>query len=208
MCFNATITTPLHIIVEEYRLEVLGELNYSQYGQNRIAFTHPFIPMISQGRKLSLGKWGLIPHWVNDCTKADDISKYTLNARVETITEKPSFKYSVNKGRVVIVFDGFFEWKHVGKQKIPYYVSSTNGKPLVMAGIVSQWRGIDTFSIITTQALGIMKEVHNSKERMPYFIHEDDMDTWLDSTIKYDDVIGEVSPIFEHLKATQRTPGE
>lgn len=206
MCFNATITTPLSVAIEMYKLAILEELNYPLYGQNRIAFTNPFLPMISEGRVLSLSKWGLIPNWVNDCTKATDISKYTLNARVETITHKPSFKYSVNKGRVVIMFDGFYEWKHVGKNKIPYYVSSKNEKPLLIAGLTSQWRGIDTFSIITTDALGIMKEVHNTKERMPYFIHEDHMDEWLNSEIKYDEIIQVVSPIFEHLKAVERDP--
>lgn len=189
-----------------YKLEILEELNYSMYGENRIAFTNPFLPMISEGRVLNLSKWGLIPNWINDCNRASDISKYTLNARVETIMEKPSFKFSINKGRVVIMFDGFYEWKHIGKDKIPFYISSKDNKPLLIAGLTSQWRGVDTFSIITTDALGIMKEVHNTKERMPFFIDESDMDNWLNSSKDYNCIIEEVSPIYKHLKAEERDP--
>lgn len=201
MCFNATLTTPLNIVEATYNLQTNNSLNYNLYGENRVAFTHPFLPVVHTGRVLDLGKWGLIPNWVNNCTKADEISKMTLNARVETITEKPSFKNYVDKGRVVVIFDGFYEWKHVGKDKIKYYISAE--KPLLIAGISSTWGGVDTFSIITTEAFGIMKEIHNTKERMPYFLSEEDMDNWLNPEIPFKRVINSVEPIYRHLNAVE-----
>lgn len=206
MCFNATVTTPLDVAQEIYDLKVLEELNYSQYNENRIAFTHPFLPIISEGKVLSLGKWGLIPSWVKECKKSEEIVKYTLNARVETLTEKPSFKGSVNKGRVVVMFDGFYEWQHRGKEKVPHYISSIDKKPLLMAGLVSTWSGIDTFTIVTTEAKGIMKEVHNSKERMPYFLNYSVLEEWLNSKTPYIEVIKDLTPEYEHLQAIERSP--
>lgn len=204
MCFNATLTTPLETAQRIYSLQVERDLNYNRYNENLIGFTHPFIPVIYEKRKLDFAKWGLIPGWVKECKKAEDIQKYTLNARVETLEEKPSFKYSLNKGRVIVMFDGFYEWKHVGKEKIPYYISSD--KPLIIAGLSSNWMGCDTFTLITTKALGVMKKIHNSKERMPFFIKEKDMDLWLDSSIAYSNVINRIEPEYRHLTPVQKGP--
>lgn len=204
MCFNATLTTPIEVAQKIYNLKVKEVLEYSLYGENRNAFSHPFLPIVVENRNLTLGKWGLIPRWVNGCDKATEISKYTLNARVETVREKPSFKYSVDSDRVIVIIDGFYEWKHLGRKKIPYYISAD--KPLLIAGLKSIWSGFNTFSLITTSALGIMKEIHNSKERMPFFISEDDMDIWLNSKIPFSDVIEDVLPKYDHISAVERSP--
>ena len=206
MCFNATIMTPLKVAQKEYDLKMAKDFSYAGYGDYKVAFTHPFLPIVLENRVLELGKWGLIPSWVRECRKAEDIVKYTLNARVETLTEKPSYKGSVNKGRILILLDGFYEWKHVDGKKIPYYISSNDGKPLLAAGLVSAWGGINTFSMITTEALGIMREVHNSKMRMPYFINSDNIDIWLDSNISFNSLIKEIGPFYEHLSAIEKNP--
>ncbi len=206
MCFNATIMTPLEVAQKEYDLKMAKDFVYAGYGDYKVAFTHPFLPIVLEDRVLELGKWGLIPSWVRECRKAEDIVKYTLNARVETLTEKPSFKGSVNNGRVLILLDGFYEWKHVDGKKIPYYVSSNDGKPLLAAGLVSAWGGVNTFSMVTTEALGLMREVHNSKMRMPYFIDSDNIDHWLDSNIPFNSLINEINPFYEHLSAIEKKP--
>lgn len=206
MCFNATIMTPLEVAQKEYNLKISEGFSYAGYGDYKVAFTHPFLPIVLENRVLALGKWGLIPSWVRECKKSEEIVKYTLNARVETITEKPSFKGAVDKGRIIILIDGFYEWKHVDGKKIPYYISGINNKPLLVAGLSSSWGGINTFSIITTEALGIMREVHNSKLRMPFFLDKNNMDMWLDSDISYKD-LKKLEPSFNHLKAVGKAPG-
>lgn len=204
MCFNATIMTPLEVAQKEYDLKIAKDFVYAGYGDYKVAFTHPFLPIILEGRILELGKWGLIPTWVSECKKSEEIVKYTLNARVETLTEKPSFKGSVNS-RVLILLDGFYEWKHIDGEKIPYYISAENKKPLLASGLVSPWGGINTFTMITTEAKGIMREIHNSKMRMPYFISSDNIDLWLDSKIPFNE-LKHINPEYEHLIASRKSP--
>lgn len=205
MCFNATIMTPLEVMQKEYNLKMDAGFSYAGYGDYNVAFTHPFLPIILEDRVLELGKWGLIPSWVRECKKSEEIVKYTLNARIETLTEKPSFKGSVDKGRIVVLLDGFYEWKHIDGKKIPYYVSDKNRKPLLAAGLVSAWNGINTFSIITTKAQGLMREVHNTKLRMPFFLNKGNMDNWLDSTTPFIKV-SDIKPSFDHLKVVEQAP--
>jgi len=205
MCFNATVLQPLDIAQIEYNLKVQEGFNYAGYSDYKVAFTHPFLPIILENRVLELGKWGLIPPWVRECRKSEEIVKYTLNARFETLTEKPSFKGSLDRGRIIILFDGFYEWRHENGKKIPYYVSAHDGKPLLATGLVSPWGGVNTISLITTEAKGIMKEVHNSKLRMPFFISKDNMDTWLDSKVPFKK-LPLLEPEFEHLKAIKKDP--
>ncbi len=206
MCFNASITIPLEVAVTEYHLKILEKFNYSEYSDYKNAFSHPFLPIITKGRLLAKAQWGLIPKWVKDNKKSEEIKKFTLNARVETLTDKPSFKGSVNNGRILVIFDGFFEWQETDGKKEPYYISAKNDKPLIAAGLMSQWGDIFTFTIITTDALGIMKEIHNTKERMPFFISKDDIDLWLDPNIPYTEVISRIKPEFLHLKAEKKQP--
>jgi len=206
MCFNATIMTPLEVAQKEYNLRVSNDFKYVGYGEYKVAFTHPFLPIILENRVLSLGKWGLIPSWVRECKKSEEIVKYTLNARIETLREKPSFKGSVEHGRILIIFDGFYEWKDEGSSKTPFYISHNQGKPLLALGLVSPWGGVNTFSLITTDAQGIMAEVHNSKQRMPFFVDGSDIDIWLDSNIPYGEVIKKIKPKYDDLKAIEKSP--
>ncbi|MBN2619012.1 MAG: SOS response-associated peptidase [Spirochaetales bacterium] len=206
MCFNAAITTPLDVAQKEYNLKVANDFKYVGYGDYKVAFTHPFLPIVLEDRVLSLGKWGLIPSWVRECKKSEEIVKFTVNARVETLTEKPSFKGSVDKGRVLILMDGFYEWKEVDGKKYPYYISREDGKHLLVAGLVSPWGGVNTITLITTEALGIMRDIHNTKMRMPFFINKNDIDLWLNSSIPYSKVIEQIEPQFNNLIAIEKEP--
>ncbi|MGL1893295.1 MAG: SOS response-associated peptidase [Spirochaetaceae bacterium] len=206
MCFNATIMTPLEVAQYEYNLNIGSDFIYNGYSEFKSAFVHPFLPIILEDRVLGQGKWGLIPHWVKECKKSEEIVKYTLNARVETLEEKPSFRGSVNGGRIIVLMDGFYEWKHIEGKKIPHYVSDKSGKPLLIGGLVSAWGGINTFSIITTEAQGVMREVHNSKLRMPLIIKKEEIDYWLDSKISYRDVKQNINPQYENYMAIEKEP--
>ena len=118
--------------------------------------------------------WGLIPDWAKDKSMAGKM----INARAETITEKPSFKSAFNKRRGIIPANGFYEWKATGKSKIPFFISSKDQDLLGLAGI---WEsnthlGVETFSIITTAANQDMKDLH---ERMPLILPQESWKSWL-----------------------------
>jgi len=122
--------------------------------------------------------WGLIPGWAKDKTMAGKM----INARAETITEKPSFKSAFNKRRGIIPANGFYEWKTTGKSKKPFFISSKDYGLLGFGGI---WESnthlgaqtLETFSIITTAANQDMGELH---ERMPLILPKESWQTWLD----------------------------
>lgn len=152
---------------------------------NYNGFAHPKVSCITEDdtHNISNLSWGLIPEWSN----TEDIKKYTLNARIETINEKPSFK---NAKRCIIFSDGFYEWKWLdqkGRKKQKYLVEYPDSELFGFAGLYDQWVNketreiLESCSIVTTDAKGIMKEVHNSKLRMPVTLNIDSMSNWLNS---------------------------
>ncbi len=128
--------------------------------------------------------WGLIPFWAKD----DTIKKATLNARIETISEKPAFRNSVDN-RCLVIANGYYEWQWLdekGKKKQKYLITSAEEEIFAFAGIYSQWshpqtgQNINSYSILTTQANELMTEIHNNKERMPVILHPQDRKAWLE----------------------------
>jgi len=125
-------------------------------------------------------RWGLVPSWARDPA----IGNKLINARAETITKKPSFKRPFYTQRCIIPVDGFFEWKKTGTDRLPYYVASKSQLPLALAGLWERWMADDksplyTFTIITTEANGLLQPIHN---RMPVIIMQDMQELWLNST--------------------------
>lgn len=125
-------------------------------------------------------KWGLIPSWAKDAT----IGSRMINARSETIAEKPSFRSAFKKKRCLIVADGFYEWKKIdSKTKQPYHIRMKDQAPFAVAGLWEYWNKgehpIESCTIITTEANEIMDPLH---DRMPVILSEEDWPMWLDST--------------------------
>jgi len=167
-------------------------------------FTYPKTPVITNQNKLEvqLFNWGLIPTWAKD----ESFRSSTLNARIETVTELPSFKNNV-KNRCLILADGFYEWKWLdekGKGKQQYLISLPNDKPFAFAGIYSEWTNkntgelLQTYAMITTEANPLMAEIHNTKKRMPVILTPQNENDWLNETIN--PLAFKVCNI--HLKAT------
>lgn len=130
--------------------------------------------------KIILMKWGLIPHWYKD---AADF-KGLINARGETVLQKPSFKDSFRNRRCIIPANGFYEWKKEGNKKIPYFIYLKGFKLFGFAGIYDRLQEEDgkilnTFSIITTEPNELISSIHN---RMPVILSPDDENSWLDCT--------------------------
>lgn len=125
--------------------------------------------------------WGLIPMWAKDPT----IGSRLINARGETLAEKPSFRGSYRHKRCLILADGFYEWKSVGdkKTKTPYYIHMRDRQPFAMAGLWDSWESPDgsslkTCTIITTTPNELMETIH---DRMPVILHPRDYAKWLDA---------------------------
>ncbi|QOW10286.1 SOS response-associated peptidase [Kaistella flava (ex Peng et al. 2021)] len=149
-------------------------------------FSYPKTPIImdEHPEEAILGDWGLIPFWA----KNRDVQKMTLNARIETLTEKPSFKNSVSN-RCLVLVNGFYEWKWLdskGKNKEKYFITLDNGnKPFALGGIYNIWTDKNTnetltsFSIVTSNANELMAEIHNSKDRMPLVLSKEAEKNWL-----------------------------
>ena len=142
------------------------------------------IPVIrrspNQQNVLHLLRWGLIPHWSKDPTSGSRL----INARSESLTEKPSFRSAFARRRCLIPADGFYEWDLQGTTKQPYYFTESNGELLSFGGLWESWTAPDgsllrTTCIITTQATGEVALIH---DRMPLIIQLQDVVAWLTGT--------------------------
>ena len=132
---------------------------------------------------IQLYNWGLIPHWAKDIT----IRKNTLNARMETINQKPSFRDAA-KNRCLVLVDGFYEWQWLddkGKKKQKYLITLPDDEAFAFGGIYNDWvdkstgEVINTYTILTTDANDFMSIIHNSQKRMPLILNKDTEKDWL-----------------------------
>lgn len=148
-------------------------------------FSFPKTPVITNQNTelIQHFQWGLIPNWAQDTT----IQKYTLNAKIETLHQKPSFK-NLQNNRCLVIADGFFEWQWLdekGKKKQAYLITLPNCELFAFAGIWSEWLHKNTgeiiysYSIITTEANEFMAKIHNSKKRMPIILNKENEIDWL-----------------------------
>ena len=132
-----------------------------------------------EGRECGQMRWGLIPSWAKD----EKISARLINARAETVAEKPSFRSAFKRRRCLIPADGFYEWKKLeGKSKQPYMIGMRGDEPFAFAGLWEHWtdpggKEVESCTIITTEANELLAELHH---RMPVILHEQDYDRWLD----------------------------
>lgn len=177
MCFYFQQTKDAQTVEKRFRAKLTQPSEFSP-SELYNAFDYPKTPLITekQPELIEMGNWGLIPEW----STPDWNRNFTLNARIETLNEKPAFRDAV-ENRCLIILDSFFEWQHSGKQKIKYKIGF-NGELFALAGIYTQYENQLYYSIITTEAEGIMREIHNTKFRMPLALKTDeDFEKWLNS---------------------------
>jgi putative SOS response-associated peptidase YedK len=145
-----------------------------------IAPTQP-IPVIildNTGRHFRLMRWGLLPAWVKDPQKFSLL----INARAETVLEKPAFKNAMKRRRCLVPADGYYEWQASGGRKRPHFIHRRDGRPIGLAGLAETWIGpngeeLDTVAIVTAPASADLATLHH---RVPVAIGADDFDRWLD----------------------------
>jgi len=176
MCGRYTITSA----PEAYRA-LFGYAEQPKFpARYNIAPTQPIpIVRLDQGeRHFALVRWGLIPSWVKD---PNDFA-LLINARGESVTDKPAFRNAMKRRRCLVPADGFYEWQAAGGRKQPYYIRAKSGAPLAFAGLWETWEGpngeeIDSATIITTRANRLLAGIH---DRMPVVVPADAFDLWLD----------------------------
>jgi putative SOS response-associated peptidase YedK len=182
MCYsNSSISSALELS-KRYMRKIPDKLHIEPT-YYALGFTFPQWPVITRTPELTSMQWGLIPYWFKGNPIA--IASKTLNARCETILEKASFKHTIFHHHCLIPSSGFYEWKMVGKDKIPYYIYPQQDKIMSLAGIYDNWVNEDTgevvssFSILTCEANPMMARIHNSKKRMPLIIPKEKEEEWL-----------------------------
>ncbi len=155
-------------------------------------FSHPKILVFTneEPMKPQLFTWGLIPAWAKDFSTANVLRKKTLNARVETMFDLPSFKSSAKSKRCLVYVDAFYEYHTVAKKKYPFRIAMKDGEPMAMAGLWTEWTDkntgevIQSFAIVTTEANDLMAKIHNlpaasDTPRMPLILAKEKQDEWL-----------------------------
>lgn len=143
-------------------------------------------------RELALLHWGLIPFWAKD----PKIGARMINARSETVAEKPAFRAAFRKRRCLVVADGFYEWQKTERGKQPFYIHLRDRRPFAFAGLWEHWKGsvglaeqstpeetfvIQSCTLLTTEPNDLIRPLHN---RMPVIVRPDDYDLWLDPEVQ------------------------
>ena len=183
MCFHTQQTANAVKLSARFHAKVRENAVVSS--DHFISFNYPYTPVIihTDPAQIQLFHWGLIPSWSNN----RDVQKFTLNAKIETLKEKPSFKYSINN-RCLILATGFMEWQWLdpkGKQKQKYLISTPDHEPFAMAGLWNSWLDkptgeiVDTYTMVTTEANELMSRIHNTKKRMPVILNRANEQEWL-----------------------------
>lgn len=134
------------------------------------------------GRRVETMRWGLIPPWADD----PKMGSRLINARAETVFEKPSFKRAIWRRRCLIVADGYYEWQRRGRRKVPYHVRLKSGRSFGFAGLWETWRSPDgnvvtSCAIVTVEANGLVRPIHH---RMPVVVAKADEPTWLNPNVR------------------------
>lgn len=184
MCFHSKQSKSAQEVEARFKATIDNHVKFKS--QTHInGFDYPETPVITDEKPTIITHyhWGLIPSWAKD----EEIKKYTLNAKIETVKEKTSFKSSINK-RCLIIANGYYEWKWLdpkGKLKNKYEIGLPKEALFAFAGLYSHWVNqttgeiINSYSILTTEANPLLAEIHNSKKRMPVVIKQEDESRWL-----------------------------
>ena len=180
MCGRYTLTAETPLLAARFTCDTSHVAYRPSYniapGQEIMA-----VVQTAAGRLAGLLHWGLVPSWAKDAK----IGYRMINARVETVAEKPSFRRALRQRRCLILADGFYEWRRQGRQKTPLYIRLRSGEPFAFAGLWERWQGPDgaplsTCAMLTTTANTLMQPIHL---RMPVILDRAAESLWLDSEV-------------------------
>ena len=188
MCGRYSLTADIRNLQSRFSFE--GEvLDYSPY--HNIAPTRQVLTVRGSGpRYAETMRWGLVPSWAKDLS----VGSRMINARAETVAEKPAFRSALRRRRCLMLADGFYEWKKTPGGKVPMHITLASGDPFAFAGLWETWKDpsgavIPSCTIITTAANDLISPIH---DRMPVILPRELEDLWLDEEIQDPGVITEV----------------
>lgn len=200
MCGRYTLTASIQKVAETFGVPATLETE----PRYNVAPAQPVMTIMRNDEAhLAMLQWGLIPSWAKDAA----IGSKMINARAETLAEKPSFKRLLRSRRCLIPADGFYEWKKQYGGKTPMYITMKDGQPFAFAGLWDSWRDpngetIRTCTIITTQPNDVVASIH---DRMPAILLPTARDAWLDPSIQDDAAL---LPLLAPYPAAQMTARE
>ena len=154
-------------------------------------------------RELVMLRWGLIPSWAKDPT----IGSRMINARAETVAEKPSYRAAYRHRRCIVLADGFYEWQKSGDTKTPHYISLASGAPFALAGLWENWSDkesgdtLQTTTLITTAANDFMAPLHH---RMPVILEANTAGEWLAGSTDLLDDVAAITPALQAWPVDRR----
>ncbi|MBD2100164.1 SOS response-associated peptidase [Leptolyngbya sp. FACHB-261] len=181
MCGRFSQTRSAAIVAEAFQLAEVPPLD----PRYNIAPTQPVAVIRCTAeqpqRQLQQLRWGLIPSWAKDAS----IGSKLINARAETVAEKPSFRSAFSQRRCLVLADGFYEWQRLERGKQPFYIRVGEGEPFAFAGLWERWRGpdgeVESCTLLTTEPNELMRPIH---DRMPVILQPQDYDLWLDPSVR------------------------
>ena len=175
MCGRYSQTKPIKTLKEHFQA-IAEEMDYNQRYNIAPSQSVPIVIAGEKEREIHTMRWGLIPSWAKDSALGNKL----INARAETVHEKPSFKSSLKQRRCLVPADGFYEWQVCDQGKVPQYIRLRTGGLFAFAGLWSEWDSgkeiLQTFTIITTSANRDLESVHH---RMPVILMPQDYENWL-----------------------------
>jgi putative SOS response-associated peptidase YedK len=187
MCGRFTLTDPDADLAVQFNLPEVPDLapRYNIAPSQLVAAVR--VPPGSTERELALLRWGLIPFWAKDPA----IGNRMINARSETVAEKPAFRSAFRRRRCLVVADGFYEWQKVDGKKQPYYIRMLDGRPFGFAGMWERWESpdaavIESCTLLTSVPNELLRPLHN---RMPVILQHKDYEQWLQPENQQVDVL-------------------
>ncbi len=202
MCGRFTLRAPASLVAEQFALLELPPFT----PRFNIAPSQP-VPVVRLApgqpqprRELVWLRWGLIPGWAKDPA----IGNRMINARAETVAEKPAYRAAFRRRRCLVAADGFYEWQPTGKGKQPYFIRMRDDRPFAFAGLWESWEGpdssqIDSCTLLTTEPNELLRPIHN---RMPVILSGEDYRRWLDPAVEDP---GQLAPLLRPYPSHEMT---
>lgn len=211
MCYTIEINLTREEIEKRFGSKFKNEEEYTR-GKKVSAFSLPALPVICSDNpdEVKIMTWGLIPSWIKDEENANSIRRKTFNARCETLDKKPSFRNSFKFKRCMVLVNGFYEWQHTGREKIPYFIKLKDVNSFALAGLFDNWYNkntgekVNTFTVITTKANPMMEIIHNTQKRMPAILTPLNEKDWLNPAYKDNRLSDFLKPFDEKLMLAEK----
>lgn len=190
MCGRYTQTADARTLAGRFRLAKVGVDVRPRW--NMAPGQEAPVVVLEGGRKLGLYRWGLVPSWAKDPSAGFKM----INARADSVAEKPAFRGPFQRRRCLIPADGFYEWRKAGKAKVPVRFTRADGAPFAFAGLWDEWRSpegdvLRSYTVLTTEANALVSAVH---DRMPVILTEEGEAAWLDPAASQADLRPLLSP--------------